>query len=252
MNKRTVLITLLLIVTTGILLVFTKPGGRNITSEKKESVIKDITDTFDILELKKNGLKSENSENSLKRVFKKPEQQNRIEKRYRKHGDNAVLTIKKRIEIPKKDLRLPVTEADWNSVKSLTYNGLKKIYLYRKLKKRFPREVVQVLNGAAVEIIGAVMPIDIVPKDGSMQRFWLANPIVVMAGCVFCNPPTLADLLYVEIPAGHNPIKIDRERLYKDIVMIKVKGQFFIGSTTAHDGTQSLFQLNYYDHDVLY
>ena len=89
---------------------------------------------------------------------------------------------------------------------------------------------------------GAVMPIDAVPKSGKMSRFWLANPMVVMAGCVFCNPPTMADLIFVSTPKGA-PLEVDRERLYRGVVYTKLPGRLRLGPHTSSDGVEYLFSL---------
>ena len=87
------------------------------------------------------------------------------------------------------------------------------------------------------------MPTAPVPPDGTMMSFWLANPIVVMAGCVFCSPPTLADLIYIEPAAGVKPLVVDREQLYTDTVPVTVTGRLFFGYWKAGEGTEALFRI---------
>jgi hypothetical protein len=84
------------------------------------------------------------------------------------------------------------------------------------------------------------MPIDPVPKSGEMQRFWLANPVVVMAGCIFCFPPTLGDLVYV---TTDEPLAVDRERLYRSVVYAKLLGRLELGPAKSGDGVEYLFSL---------
>jgi hypothetical protein len=139
---------------------------------------------------------------------------------------------------------MPIKKPNYNKPLDLTYYSLKKIYTYYRLKNKFPQPVVNALNGSAITLTGVVMPVDPIPKSGIMLRFWLANPVVVMAGCVFCNPPTMADLIYVEIPFGVKPLKINREKIFTDIVMIKLKGRFFFGPQKK-DGVQYLFKMDY-------
>jgi len=85
------------------------------------------------------------------------------------------------------------------------------------------------------------MPIDPVPRSGEMQRFWLANPVVVMAGCVFCNPPTLGDLVYVTTDGA--PLVVDRERLYRSVVYATLLGRLELGPGKSDDGVEYLFSM---------
>ncbi len=137
---------------------------------------------------------------------------------------------------------LSLKQADWNDVQPLTFRALTKDYRTYRKSKTFPEGGISGHHGAAVRISGAIMPIDSPGPDGEMQRFWLANPKVVMAGCVFCNPPTLADLIYVE--TGEIPFKVDREELYRSVIVLKLTGRFFIESMQTDDGVEYLFRLN--------
>ena len=83
------------------------------------------------------------------------------------------------------------------------------------------------------------MPIDPVSDSGEMKRFWLANPVIVMAGCVFCNPPTMGDLVYVTANAA--PITIDPERLFRGVVMLRVLGRLELGPQKSSDGVEYVF-----------
>ena len=134
-------------------------------------------------------------------------------------------------EIKKNKKAMPLIEdPDFDAPIRLSFHALKKIYAVYRLKGGvFPPVAVEKLNGAAVEISGAVMPVDPVPKSGTLVRFWLANPVVVMAGCGFCNPPTMADLILVTTPFGESPLRINREQLFKSIVMVKMRGRLFFG-----------------------
>lgn len=131
----------------------------------------------------------------------------------------------------------PVVEADFSKLHPLNFRGLKKVYTYFRLKDSFPEVVLNSLNGAAVEMVGAVMPVDKIPEDGVFPAFWLSNPVIVLAGCVFCNPPTLADIIYVAKKSGEVPFSIDREKLFKQVVLIKVTGRFFFGPESTGDQT---------------
>ncbi len=135
-----------------------------------------------------------------------------------------------------------IVEPDWNNTKTLTYGYLKTLARRRENFGVFPDEIASSLNGAAVELSGAIMPIDDVPPDGEINSFWLVNPRAMMGGCAFCNPPALHDMVYVETARGHNPLKIDVERLYGDIVKAKIKGRFFLGPDSK-DGMTYLFRI---------
>ena len=146
--------------------------------------------------------------------------------------------------------KYPIVEADYSKTNPLNFRGLKKVYTYFRLKDSFPKVVLKSLNGAAVEMTGAVMPVDKIPEDGVFPAFWLSNPVIVLAGCVFCNPPTLADIVYVEKKAGEIPFSIDREKLFKQVVLIKVTGRFFFGPESTGDQTY-LFSIEAESVEVL-
>lgn len=134
---------------------------------------------------------------------------------------------------------------DWGAVAPVTWERLTRLYtgfsIGRNVGGDFREEVVGELHGAAVEIEGAVMPIDPVGADGVLRRFWIARPDVVTAGCVFCKPPSLGDLVYVTATGA--PMKVDREKLYGGVLIAKVVGSFELGPAKAKDGTEYLFGL---------
>lgn len=111
----------------------------------------------------------------------------------------------------------------------LEFKGLRKIYTYFRIKEHLPPEVVGALNGSRVVIVGAVMPFESIPENGEVSEFWLANPRIVVEGCVFCNPPTLADLVYIYRNEGEAPFKFDRETLFKKVTLAAVTGRLFFG-----------------------
>lgn len=111
----------------------------------------------------------------------------------------------------------------------LEFKGLRKLYTYFRIKERLPQEVVDALNGSRVVIVGAVMPFESIPENGEVSEFWLANPRIVAEGCVFCNPPTLADLVYIYRNEGEAPFKFDRETLFKKVTLAAVTGRLFFG-----------------------
>jgi len=148
---------------------------------------------------------------------------------YAEHGTGALLRVKEHLKKNKKTLPL-IENPNFDAPIRLSFHALKKIYAVYRLKGGvFPPVAVEKLNGAAIEISGAVMPVDPVPDDGTLVRFWLANPVVVLAGCVFCNPPTMADLILVTTPFGESPLRINREQLFKSIVMVKMRGRLLFG-----------------------
>ncbi len=144
----------------------------------------------------------------------------------------------------------PVVEADYSKTNPLNFRGLKKVYTYFRIKDSFPKVVLKSLNGAAIEMTGAIMPVDKIPEDGVFPAFWLSNPVIVLAGCVFCNPPTLADIVYVEKKSGEIPFSIDREKLFKQVVLVKVTGRFFFGPESTGDQTY-LFSIEAESVEVL-
>lgn len=155
---------------------------------------------------------------------------------YQKHGAKAVLkTADKLNEKEKKHSSYDVVDPDFSKLHPITFGGLKKVYTYFRIKESLPAEVVEKLNGAAVVMTGAVMPVDKIPENGSFSAFWLSNPSIVLAGCVFCNPPTLADVVYVYKDRGENPFKVEREKLFRQVVLIRVTGRLFFGPEKRGD-----------------
>lgn len=151
----------------------------------------------------------------------------------------------------KKPEKIATVEANFAKPLSITFFGLKKIFMYHHIKGFYPDKIANGFNGIAATVIGTIMPVETVPENGEMKRFWLANPKVVMAGCVFCNPPTLADIIYVYHPDNaEKPFQIDREKLYKQVTMVEMTGRFFIipGSVA---GTEYLFSMELQDYKIL-
>ena len=115
------------IILVGGVLYFTKLEPEQEVLEQKVER-KDVTSNFD-------SLKKENLE-KIKKEAQKPKMLNRKEKQYKEHGDAPVLNVtnlKNGARFMGKDGELPVAEADWNNIQSLTFDGLKKIYRYRIL-----------------------------------------------------------------------------------------------------------------------
>lgn len=167
------------------------------------------------------------------------------------HGPDAVLKPSDKLD--KKELyhgKYTINEPDFSSLHPLNYQGLKKVYTYFRLKESMPEIVVNKLNGAAVIMTGAVMPVDKIPEDGKFAAFWLSNPTIVLAGCVFCNPPTLADIVYVYKDGGEKPFSFEREKLFKQVVLVRVIGRLFFGPETIGEST-FLFSILATDIEVL-
>ncbi|HSA32706.1 MAG TPA: hypothetical protein P5077_03170 [bacterium] len=175
-----------------------------------------------------------------------------VKKSYTEHGRQVVVKSAGDAKAYKKaGTKFAMVEPNWEAPYNLNYQGLRKVNLYLRLHDKWPQEVIQQLNGAAVTISGIVMPTGPVTQDGTMLEFWLANPIVVMAGCVFCNPPTFADLLHVETMSGFKPLTVNREQLYTDTVPVTVTGRLTFGYRKTGDGVESLFQLEMRDWRII-
>jgi hypothetical protein len=140
--------------------------------------------------------------------------------------------------------RYALQEPDWNSPRKINYSYLRLITQKRKNGgKVFPEGVVGEINGAAVELTGAVIPAEDVPRSGEMKRFWLVNPRVILAGCVYCNPPALSDMVFVVTSEGHRTLRVSPEELYSRIVTVTVKGRFFLGPERTRDGLEYLYRI---------
>jgi hypothetical protein len=158
------------------------------------------------------------------------------------HGPNDVVRTRDMEFKPARGNQRPRFEPNWDAPTTLTFAGMRKYRREYKQSGDFSEETVRALSGAAVVIKGAVMPIDPLPKSGEMKRLWIANPMVVMAGCVFCIPPTLADIVYVQAPAGE-PYEADRERLYRSVVIAEARGRLVLGPLKSKDGVEYMFGL---------
>jgi len=175
-----------------------------------------------------------------------------VKKSYNEHGRQVVVKSAGDAKAYRKaGVKFAENEPNWDQPFNLSYQGLRKVFLYLRIYEKWPQEVLEQMNGAAVTISGLVMPTGTVPRDGTMIDFWLANPIVVMAGCVFCNPPTLADLLHVETMPGSKPLVVDREQLYTDTVPVTVTGRLFFGYRKTGDGVDSLFRVEMRDWRII-
>ena len=160
----------------------------------------------------------------------------------KKHGDNAILRAGNRLpDEADTSSEYTLLEPDWTKPYPLTYVKLKRNYQYFLVKKHFIAQGLPKVHGGAVTLSGSVMPLETPGPNGELRRFWLANPTVVMAGCVFCNPPTLADLVYVEVKG--EPLKVDREKLYRGIVRLKIMGRFFLGADKTADGAEYIYKM---------
>jgi hypothetical protein len=140
-------------------------------------------------------------------------------------------------------LKRPDTAPRWDAVAPLEWKRLGTLFtgfsIGYKMGGDFTDDVVRDLHGAAVEIEGAVLPID--PPKSALKRFWLVKPEVARAECVFCKPPSPGDLIYVD--ASKSPLSVDRKKMYTDTVIIKAVGRFLLGPTKTKDGIEYLYGL---------
>jgi hypothetical protein len=157
------------------------------------------------------------------------------------HGPNDVVRTRD-VEVKAAAAPRPRFEPKWDAPTTLTFASLRKYRREFRQNGDFSDGTVRALSGAAVVIKGAVMPIDPIPASGEMKRLWIANPLVVMAGCVFCAPPTLADIVFVQTPAG-KPYEADRERLYRSVVIAEARGRMVLGPLKGRDGVEYMFGL---------
>lgn len=158
---------------------------------------------------------------------------------FREHGTNSVLHSSDRLN--KNEMthgKYMINEADYDMPpRPIEFKSLKKVYTYFRLREKLPQEVLEALNGSLVVMVGAVMPFERIPEDGRFSTFWLSNPSIVLKGCVFCNPPTLGDIVYVYKDAGEKPFEFDREKLFKQVLLVRVTGRFFFGPDTINGQT---------------
>jgi len=158
---------------------------------------------------------------------------------FREHGRGSVLHHSDKLNTNEMTHgRYKINEPDYDMPpRPIEFKSLKKVYTYFRLKEKLPPEVVESLNGSLVTMVGAVMPFEKIPEDGKFSTFWLSNPAIVMKGCVFCNPPTMGDIVYAYKDAGEIPFEFDREKLFKQVLLVSVTGRFFFGPDTINGQT---------------
>lgn len=158
---------------------------------------------------------------------------------FREHGRNSVLHHSDKLD--KNEMthgKYVINEPDYDMPpRPIEFKSLKKVYTYFRLKEKLPEPVVESLNGSLVTMVGAVMPFDKIPENGRFSTFWLSNPAIVLKGCVFCNPPTMGDIVYAYKDAGEIPFEFEREKLFKQVLLVKVTGRFFFGPDTINEQT---------------
>ena len=132
-------------------------------------------------------------------------------------------------------------QQDKNQSLQLNYKLMSLLYGHYLGKKKFSKNILEILNHKKVTIKGVVVPVEVPDKECNLKRFWLANPIVVMAGCVFCNPPTLGDLIYVDM--NGKSLKADRGVLYSTMLKKEITGRFVVGYTRSKEGYEYLFKI---------
>ena len=158
---------------------------------------------------------------------------------FREHGSASVLHSSDKLN--KNEMthgKYKINEPDYDMPpRPIEFKSLKKVYTYFRLREKLPQEVLEALNGSLVTMVGAVMPFEKIPEDGKFSTFWLSNPAIVLKGCVFCNPPTLGDIVYVYKDAGEKPFEFEREKLFKQVLLVSVTGRFFFGPETVNGQT---------------
>lgn len=245
-KKKKLLITISIIAATVLFTVAYELRPQKDLSEKllpQKSLGKDVISSIgDISKsrpvTKEVAVESDDEKKELPANQKFKEANDSITDSFKKHGEDAVLKPSdKLLENEMTHGKYKLNDPDFSHLHPLTYQGLKKVYTYFRLKDGMPELVTDKLNGAAVVMTGAVMPVDKIPEDGMFRAFWLSNPVIVLAGCVFCNPPTLADIVYVYKDSGEKSFKFDREKLFKQVVIVKVTGRLFFGPETIKDQT---------------
>ena len=128
---------------------------------------------------------------------------------------------------------------DWSAPLDTPFRVLKDLRRQYRRTRTFDDATLRKYSGAAVRVSGAVMPIDPVPDSGEMERFWVANTMIVMAGCVFCFPPTMGDLVYID--ASDEPYEVNREKLYRSVVKVEALGRLELGPRRTDDGVEYMF-----------
>ena len=158
---------------------------------------------------------------------------------FREHGSGSVLHASDKLNRNEMTHgKYKINEPDYDMPpRPVEFKSLKKVYTYFRLKEKLPEPVVESLNGSLVTMVGAVMPFEKIPEDGKFSTFWLSNPAIVMKGCVFCNPPTMGDIVYAYKDAGEKPFEFDREKLFKQVLLVQVTGRFFFGPETINGQT---------------
>lgn len=158
---------------------------------------------------------------------------------FRQHGQGSVLHPSDKLNQNEMTHgKYKINEPDYDMPpRPIEFKSLKKVYTYFRLKEKLPEPVVESLNGSLVTMVGAVMPFEKIPEDGKFSTFWLSNPAIVMKGCVFCNPPTMGDIVYAYKNAGEIPFEFDREKLFKQVLLVSVTGRFFFGPDTINGQT---------------
>ncbi|MFO8071082.1 MAG: hypothetical protein R6V85_04330 [Polyangia bacterium] len=155
------------------------------------------------------------------------------------HGADAVVRTKKKKADRYEAVDRKQYPPDWSSPLEIPFRELKDLRAQYRRTDTFDEKTLRKYSGAAVRVSGAVMPIDPVPESGEMKRFWVANTVIVMAGCVFCFPPTMGDLVYVD--ASGDPYEVDREKLYRSVVKVEALGRLELGPNRTEDGVEYMF-----------
>ena len=212
-------------------------------NEKKQAIQqKSVTENKAPVPLAAHGKKKENTAEPVKEKTpdeKMKEANESISDSFIQHGKGSVLHPSDKLNNNEMTHgRYKINEPDYDMPpRPIEFKSLKKVYTYFRLKEKLPEPVVESLNGSLVTMVGAVMPFEKIPEDGKFSTFWLSNPAIVMKGCVFCNPPTMGDIVYAYKDAGEIPFEFDREKLFKQVLLVQVTGRFFFGPDTINGQT---------------
>jgi hypothetical protein len=132
---------------------------------------------------------------------------------------------------------------DVNHPMKLDYPTLRMIGVMSGDSGSFSPHTLSRYNGRFVTITGALLPFSDVPPDGKLLAFWLINPNLMSGGCVFCNPGSVFEMVYVVTDKGREGIKVDKEKLYSGIVQVTVQGKLFLGAEESPDGLRYLYKI---------
>ena len=213
------------------------PESRKVVEKQPVQLRTDMKEAVKALEKKEENPAEPKKEKTQDEKLKEANES--VADSFRQHGQSSVLHPSDKLN--KNEMthgKYVINEPDYEMPpRPIEFKSLKKVYTYFRLKEKLPEPVVESLNGSLVTMVGAVMPFEKIPEDGKFSTFWLSNPAIVMKGCVFCNPPTMGDIVYAYRDAGEKPFEFEREKLFKQVLLVSVTGRFFFGPDTINGQT---------------